>query len=131
LTVPCLISVMWHVCTLLPFKESCEQRLDRNGHIGNDIVVVIFRDHGTKTKFVPHFASHFNHVFVVVQPADLNDHGVATSYMVQIAAKEGVIPFELFVPSNPFYRFIPREQLRSFLAFKCINEEQASFFSFL
>ncbi len=105
----CIVSVMWHVGTLLRFSDAQQER--RKRHIGNDVVVVVFRDlYGTRTKFIPDFASQFNHVFVVVQPAVVNNDGEAVSYMIQIVAKDGVIPFEPFIPCNPFYRHLPKRK---------------------
>jgi hypothetical protein len=42
--------------------------VERKRHLGNDVVLVVFRD-GGKIPFSPeHIASQFNHVFCVVQP---------------------------------------------------------------
>jgi hypothetical protein len=120
------LSIMWHVATLMRIVEDTKEYLHRKRHIGNDVVVVIFRDWGTTTKLDPSFRSHFNHVFIVVQPALLDSNGLATSYYVQVAAKKDVPPFPPFVPCVPFYKPIPRAQLASFLAVKCINGEIAA-----
>ncbi len=34
---------MFHVSTLLPLHESDVQKLERKRHIGNDIVIVVFK----------------------------------------------------------------------------------------
>ena len=121
----CQLSVMWHVSTRIPVGRE-NNMLARKRHIGNDVVVVVFRDYGTSVPFTPSMKSHFNHVFIVVQPALLAEDGSAISYHVQVAAKTGVVPFGPSVPCGLFFRAIPREQLRSFLILKCINGEQAS-----
>lgn len=43
--------VMYHVATLIPFKEDDEQQIDRKRHLGNDIVIIVFKE-GTQ-KFDP------------------------------------------------------------------------------
>jgi len=121
------IHIMWHVCQLLPFTEGDEQQVARKRHIGNDVVVVIFRDHGTTTPFCPNFASQFNHVYIVVQPFVLNEEtGIAESYVVQVVAKHGVAPFAPFVACQPFYQPIPREHIGTWVCFKCVNAELAA-----
>ena len=61
--------VMFHVSTMLPFKEQDPQQLERKRHIGNDMVAVVFQEQNTP--FAPDMvASHFLHAYVVVQPID-------------------------------------------------------------
>jgi hypothetical protein len=43
--------VMYHVATLIPYKEDDEQQIDRKRHLGNDIVIIVFKE-GTQ-KFDP------------------------------------------------------------------------------
>ncbi|EDR29143.1 rap GTPase-activating protein, putative [Entamoeba dispar SAW760] len=60
--------VMFHVAPLLPTSDNDIQKLERKRHIGNDIVVLVFLEEGVK-HFDPRlFTSHFNHIFVIVQP---------------------------------------------------------------
>lgn len=42
---------MYHVATLIPYKEDDEQQIDRKRHLGNDIVIIVFKE-GTQ-KFDP------------------------------------------------------------------------------
>lgn len=35
---------MFHVATLLPFKPQDVQQVERKRHLGNDIIVIIFKD---------------------------------------------------------------------------------------
>ena len=53
--------IMYHVCTMLPLKEKDTQRVDRKRHIGNDVVVIVFKDSSDKDDaFDPAiFKSHF------------------------------------------------------------------------
>lgn len=63
------MELMFHVSTLLPFKQNDSQQLERKRHIGNDIVAIIFQEENTP--FCPDIiASHFLHVYIVVQPID-------------------------------------------------------------
>lgn len=64
------IEIMFHVSTMLPYKENDPQQLDRKRHIGNDVVVVIFKESNgpDDTIDLRSFRSHFNHVFIVVTP---------------------------------------------------------------
>merc|ERR1712137_657113 len=58
--------IMFHTSTLLPFDKGNPQQLHRKRHIGNDVIVIVFHD---ADPFTPvGIESHFNHVFVVVQP---------------------------------------------------------------
>ena len=64
------IEIMFHVSTMLPYKENDPQQLDRKRHIGNDVVVVIFKESNgpDDTVDLRSFRSHFNHIFIVVTP---------------------------------------------------------------
>ena len=64
------IEIMFHVSTMLPYRENDPQQLDRKRHIGNDVVVVIFKESNgpDDTVDLRSFRSHFNHVFIVVTP---------------------------------------------------------------
>jgi hypothetical protein len=120
------LSIMWHIATMMRIVEDTKEYLHRKRHVGNDVVVVIFRDWGTTTKFEPSFRSNFNHVFIVIQPAILDSNGRATSYYLQVAAKKDVAPFPPFIPCFPLFKPIPRAELATFLAVKCINGEVAA-----
>lgn len=60
--------IIFHVSTLLPFDSENLQQLDRKRHIGNDVVVIIFQDEDCDPFNPSLWSSHFNHVFVVIQP---------------------------------------------------------------
>ena len=58
--------VMFHVSTELPFVEADPQQVDRKRHLGNDVVIVVFKEGDDPfTPLMIH--SQFNHVFVVVE----------------------------------------------------------------
>ena len=65
--------IMFHVAPMLPCNENDPQKLERKRHIGNDIVVLVYLENGV-TDFDPRvFKSHFNHVFVIIQPLNRNE----------------------------------------------------------
>ena len=39
--------IMFHVSTLIPYYPKDEQQVERKRHIGNDIVVIIFKEGNT------------------------------------------------------------------------------------
>jgi RAP1 GTPase activating protein 1 len=36
--------IMFHVSTLLPYNAKDKQQLERKRHLGNDVVVIVFKD---------------------------------------------------------------------------------------
>lgn len=57
--------IMFHVSTLLPFSANDEQQLDRKRHLGNDVVVIVFKEPGCK--FNPKaMHSNFTRTFFLV-----------------------------------------------------------------
>eukprot|EP00727_Mastigamoeba_balamuthi_P004599 m51a1_g14137 putative domain-containing protein (1013) ;mRNA; r:237463-241003 len=110
------VQVMFHVSTLIPFTPGDPQQLNRKRQIGNDVVVVVFKE--GDTPFNPcTFVSQFNHVFIVVTPVDKH-------YRVAVAYKRGVPPFGPSLPEPPVF---PRGPAFSkFLLTKLLNAEQAA-----
>lgn len=123
--------VMYHVATLIPYKEDDEQQIDRKRHLGNDIVIIVFKE-GTQ-KFDPTvIKSQFNrkcHVlytgqnecspfiaelFFVVQKEQRYD---GVYYRLQIVNKAGVPPYPPYLPDPPV--FIKGDEFRNFLLTKC------------
>lgn len=118
------VEVMFHVSSMLPRSDE-EQQLLRKRHLGNDVVVVVFREFSAgKTVFDPSILrSQFNHVAVVVTPCKLSN-GRATHYHVQIACRPGVKPFRPFMPDPAV--FASDEFFRVWLLIKLINAERAA-----
>lgn len=75
--------IMFHVSTMLPFSAHDPQQLERKRHLGNDIVLIIFKD-GSAPLDPARITSQFNSIFVVVSSAV---HEGQTWYRVQIARK--------------------------------------------
>jgi len=60
--------MLFHVSTMLPYDPDNKQQLHRKRHLGNDIVLIIFQDADADPFTPEEIASHFNHVFIVIQP---------------------------------------------------------------
>jgi hypothetical protein len=79
------LEFLFHVSTMLPYKEGDEQQLERKRHIGNDVVVIVFQDGDTPLK--PDFIrSVFNHIIVIVRPVKLTEQQLAAGSKPQPAA---------------------------------------------
>ncbi|KAL4220835.1 Rap1 GTPase-activating protein 1 [Mactra antiquata] len=112
--------IMFHVSTMLPYKEDDIQQVQRKRHIGNDIVAIVFQEENTP--FVPNMiASHFLHCYIVIQPIDPNtDH---TKYKVTVTAREDVPHFGPKLPPDGIFEKGP--EFREFLLSKLLNAEKA------
>jgi len=112
--------IMFHVAPLLPFMEDDPQQLERKRHLGNDVVLIIFKEGDGKVD-VASFCSHFNHVFFVVSP--VVEKGV--KYLrVATANKPGVVPHKPFLPDPAR---IPMNDLgHDILLLKAINAERSA-----
>ncbi|KAF4518333.1 hypothetical protein B566_EDAN007060 [Ephemera danica] len=114
--------LMFHVAPMLPYTENDPQQLQRKRHIGNDIVTIVFQEENTP--FAPDMiASHFLHVFLVVQPVHLSEPP-HVRYRVSVAAREGVPRFGPPLPTTA--ELSPGPELREWLLTKLINAETAA-----
>jgi len=121
------IHVMFHVSTLLPVDPN-NKHISKKRHIGNDVVVFVFKDSDDTTPFSPTmFKSHYNHIFFVIQPhknrRDKNGK-VIKQYRLAIVAKEGVPTFGPPLPYPPVFE--KDAYFRQFLLAKMVNAERAS-----
>jgi len=115
--------VMYHVSTLLPFSDVNTQQLERKRHIGNDIVVIVFKE-GDQTYDPNCIKSEFNHIFAVV--SKITKPGDATTYYrLELANKDGVPPFKPDLPTAAIFE--KGDLFRDFLLCKLINGENASY----
>ncbi|XP_069175575.1 rap1 GTPase-activating protein 1 isoform X2 [Procambarus clarkii] len=114
--------IMFHVSTMLPYKDNDPQQLERKRHIGNDMVAIVFQE--ANTPFAPDMiASHFLHAYIVVQPIDPCTSN--TRYRVSVTARSDV-PF--FGPTLPLTStFEKGPQFKEFLLTKLINAEIACY----
>eukprot|EP01119_Soliformovum_irregulare_P010584 TRINITY_DN2615_c0_g1_i1.p1 TRINITY_DN2615_c0_g1~~TRINITY_DN2615_c0_g1_i1.p1 ORF type:complete len:634 (-),score=168.62 TRINITY_DN2615_c0_g1_i1:238-2139(-) len=62
------MEIMFHVSTMLPYFPKDTQQVERKRHLGNDVVMIIFKENPDDIFQPQIMASQFNHVFVVVQP---------------------------------------------------------------
>jgi len=112
---------MFHVSTLLPFKEGDSQQLERKRHIGNDILVIVFKE--GNQPFDPRIInSNFNHIFVVVEKvkSDTNE----SKYRLAIVTKP-LVPSSTPILKNPAI-YTKNALFRDFLFTKCINLERVA-----
>lgn len=115
--------IMFHVSTYLPYSSADSQQLERKRHLGNDIVVIIFYD--GYTSYAPNtITSEFNHVFIVIQPVRT---ATGLCYRMGVVTKEGVPPFQPFIPDPHQYLFPHTPAFREFLLTKLINAERGAY----
>jgi len=94
--------IMFHVSTLLPYFVNDPQQLERKKHIGNDRVILVFKD--GDTPFAPDsLHSKQNHIIGVVQPYSIQDPEGKRYYKFSVAAKTAVPPFGPRLNSPPIY----------------------------
>jgi peroxiredoxin len=118
--------IIFHVATLIQARDPQidPQQVDRKRHLGNDVVMLIFKE--GNQKFNPAVIhSQFNHVFVVVQKENSpNSTQGPTKYRVACVYKSGVPSFPPPLPNPPVFEKTP--QFRKFLLTKLINAERAT-----
>ncbi|GAM25118.1 hypothetical protein SAMD00019534_082930 [Acytostelium subglobosum LB1] len=114
--------IMYHVATMIPYKADDAQQIDRKRHLGNDIVIVIFKEGDTPISPTI-FKSNFNHIFAVVQvdKDKTRINGGDTHYNLSICVKDEIMSFG---PSYPKYHSFTKSELKSFLLTKLINGER-------
>jgi len=114
--------IMFHVSTYLPHSANDPQQVEKKRHLGNDIVVILFRDENCTDPFDPAVVrSQFNHVFAIVQPE--TSTGVV-KYKVAFASKHGVRPYGPRMPHWGVY--FPDASFKNFFLTKLINGENAA-----
>lgn len=120
------LEVMFHVSTLLPFRQRTDelgQQWERKQHIGNDVVVIVYYE-GTSQLDPAIFESQFNHVFAIVQPIPGSD---PVSYRLHMAYKDGVSTLTDVRPPLPARATLKHGLgLRDYLLTKLINAERCA-----
>jgi len=114
---------MFHVGIFLPFSESNRQQVERKRHIGNDVVVIVFKEEDAAPFLPSLIASRFNHIFIIVTPERCSESD-DVKYKVVISSIEGVPPFG--PPLPPHGIFEDPWSLRVFLLKKVINGERVA-----
>lgn len=118
------MEIIFHVATLIEAADPKEdpQQIERKRHLGNDVVLLIFKE--GNQKFDPTvMSSHFNHAFFVVQK-DKHHDKTKTKYRMAAVYKPGVPWFPPPIPNPPLFE--KNEQFRRFLLTKLINAEKAT-----
>eukprot|EP01133_Synstelium_polycarpum_P011465 gene11465-13363_t len=106
--------IMFHVATMIPYKSDDEQQIDRKRHLGNDIVMIVFKE-GSEP-FDPSICkSNFNHVFAVVQVDEETSTADTTNYKLSISCRDEV---NSFGPAFPKYHRFSGKDLKEFLISK-------------
>uniref|UniRef100_A0A1B0CV68 Putative rap1-gtpase-activating protein rap1gap n=1 Tax=Lutzomyia longipalpis TaxID=7200 RepID=A0A1B0CV68_LUTLO len=114
--------VMFHVSTMLPYTPNNRQQLLRKRHIGNDIVTIVFQEHGALPFTPKNIRSQFQHVFVIVQA--VNPCTDNTHYRVAVARSKQVPVFGPPLRAGALY---PKgKTFVDFLLAKVINAENAA-----
>jgi len=112
--------IMYHVSTLIPFKNYNPQQIERKRHIGNDVIVIIFKE-GNNPYNPFCIKSTFNHIIIVVQPIIEKK---ITQYRISVGSKPVVPTFSPPIPDPPY---ITKENLRDYILCKAINGERAAY----
>eukprot|EP01088_Endostelium_zonatum_P017732 TRINITY_DN5381_c0_g1_i1.p1 TRINITY_DN5381_c0_g1~~TRINITY_DN5381_c0_g1_i1.p1 ORF type:complete len:735 (-),score=134.67 TRINITY_DN5381_c0_g1_i1:64-2184(-) len=110
--------VMFHVSTFIPFTADDQQQVERKRHLGNDVILILFKDSTSTQIFDPSsITSQYNHVFCVVQPEN-ND------YRVAFTCKQGVHPSEPGLPRPALFQ--KDDKFKNWLLSKLISAEVAA-----
>jgi len=115
--------IMFHVGPMMPIKDNDPSR---KRYIGNDVVVIIFKESDTDDKFDPHLMrSQYNHIFAVVEKVKTSS---GPSYKVEISQKPSVPPYPPFFTNPPLLPMHEdaRYESRDFFLTKLINAERST-----
>ncbi|GJJ68616.1 hypothetical protein EMPS_00962 [Entomortierella parvispora] len=86
--------VMYHCAPLLPCDPQDLQQIERRRFIGNDIVVIVFKENDDDEQFdLTSVGSRQNHIICVVRPIPGANGSEPTSYRIKIAVKDGIRNF--------------------------------------
>ncbi|GAB1222176.1 hypothetical protein ENUP19_0097G0015 [Entamoeba nuttalli] len=120
------IDIAFHISTWLPFMETNDQQLDKKRHIGNDVVVLIFKEYaGTPEPIdISSFKTQFNHAFIIVG-FDVTQQNAPEDYeySVNICCKKDVAPVAPFITTDK-YKY--SNSFSQFLIAKLINAERSA-----
>eukprot|EP01122_Echinamoeba_exundans_P008864 TRINITY_DN3020_c0_g1_i2.p1 TRINITY_DN3020_c0_g1~~TRINITY_DN3020_c0_g1_i2.p1 ORF type:complete len:1064 (+),score=240.87 TRINITY_DN3020_c0_g1_i2:630-3821(+) len=119
-------NVIFHVASMIPLDKDPEQSLlERKRHIGNDVVVVIFKE-GPQQLDPSVWRSQFNHVFVVVSKDERKSQKEdgKTVYRVEVAFKPQCPAALPALPDPP--SFEKGRDFHKFLLSKLVNAERST-----
>eukprot|EP01137_Pigoraptor_chileana_P018235 Opistho-2@77407 len=110
--------IMYHVSTLLPSKEGDTQQIERKRHLGNDIILIVFKEGNTLYR-PDTIKSQQTHVILVVSPEG------SDKYRLEFSVRDGVPPFG---PAVPQPCIVPRSpEIIDYVLNKLVNGENASY----
>ena len=119
--------LMFHVAPLLPLLKDDEQGLERKRHVGNDVVVLIFKEQADENDlFDPRIlTSHFNSIYIVVTPENTSSFNYR--YKICLAAKSEINPFPPYIEDDSWN--FHDDNFKDLVLRKCINGERQAMFS--
>ncbi|KAF9360057.1 GTPase-activating Rap/Ran-GAP domain-like protein 3 [Mortierella sp. AD094] len=88
--------IMFHCAPFMPFDPNDQQQVERRRFIGNDIVVIIFKESDDEDDMpfdLCSVGSRQNHIICIVRPISNNYSSTTQSYRVSIAVKDGIRNF--------------------------------------
>ena len=113
-------TIMFHVSTLLQYDETDLQRVQRKRFIGNDIVVIVFKDGPRGAPYEADWmTSQYTNVLAVVEADDAADPG---AYRLCMGVKKGLREFG---PPHGV-RYARDADFIDLLLAKCLNGEVAT-----
>jgi hypothetical protein len=121
----CGAEIMFHVAHEIPYTEGDMQQVERKRHIGNDIVVIVFREHGAPPFDPETIKSHFNHIFLVVSPVKALSG--TPHYRIEMLTNESLRSYGPKFKDPPIYRH--STAFGNMLLAKMINGERAAYAS--
>jgi RAP1 GTPase activating protein 1 len=124
-TKHCGAEIMFHVAHEIPYTEGDAQQVERKRHIGNDIVVIVYREPDAPPFNPETIKSHFNHIFLVVTP--VRAVSGAPHYRIEMLTNESLRPYGPKFKHPPIYRH--SAAFGNMLLAKLINGERAAYAS--
>ncbi|KAL7717141.1 GTPase-activating Rap/Ran-GAP domain-like protein 3 [Entamoeba marina] len=121
---------MFHVSPLIPTKKDDLQSLERKRFVGNDVVVLVFKEQNDRDDvFDPSIIhSQFNHVWIIVSPHKTDETN--KSYTINVISKCEVLPFPPFLSPSKQLPILPiclhNQDTKEFILKKLINAERSA-----
>jgi len=115
--------IMFHVSSMLPDLKSDAKKLEKKKHLGNDIVLLVFKEFGCQ--YNPKtLVSQFNHVILVVEP--ISGQYNEPFYRISCATKEEVPEYG---PKITELVYAHDQYFRDFVLAKLVNGERAAYYA--
>eukprot|EP00039_Didymoeca_costata_P030593 m.30354 g.30354 ORF g.30354 m.30354 type:complete len:801 (+) comp8197_c0_seq1:374-2776(+) len=114
---------MFHVATMIPYKEGDSQQVLRKRHIGNNLVNILFQDADAPPFDPSKFVSKYTKAFIVIRKEN-NDS--PTNYRVATVRHREVSEFGPELPVGGVFN-LNDSSFRTFLINKAINAENACY----